>query len=284
MEIPVDMFFKFYVICGKNTNGSLALQRLFTAAVVAALLPCVAGASPFVGSASFFAHLNQADIGDRMFFAPGTYLLGGLSTTVSGLSGGSLIGHDGGGRNFANDSIAYAFAVVGPEDGVIVPLWVTFALGASASGTSQGLPLSGSFASLGVDTAGGSLLFKVGAGSEALSSPRTDLSGTVPFTMVSGRAGTVSEIMDLSDQFPPLGGVADAFVDPFIFIDAGFLSANPGFSVIVSEGIDNAPRAVGGVPEPATLAPVGLALVVAMGLSRRRRLQRSTKVAMLFSA
>jgi hypothetical protein len=283
MEIPVDMFFKFYVICGKNTNGSLALQRLFTAAVVAALLPCVAGASPFVGSASFDVELNAGNLGFRSFSLPGTYVLGSVSTTVSGLSGGSLAGLAMAGGNQGVGTIAYDFAVVGPQDGLTVPLWVTFALNVAASGTLQGTPESGASAALSISTLGESLLFRVGAGEFALSPARTNLSSTVPFTMVSGQLGFVVE-QTVVGAGPQLDAEASAFMDPFIFIDAGFLSANPGFSVIVSEGIDNAPRAVGGVPEPATLAPVGLALVVAMGLSRRRRLQRSTKVAMLFSA
>ena len=91
---------------------------------------------------------------------------------------------------------------------------------------------------------------------------RNDFDGTLSFTALSGRVGSVF-IYAAAQSAGQAGGFSDAFVDPFIFIDPAFLSTHPGYSVIVSQGIGNAAPAapvVGAVPEPATFALLCLGL------------------------
>jgi hypothetical protein len=63
-------------------------------------------------------------------------------------------------------------------------------------------------------------------------------------------------------------GAFSAYADPYIYIDPTFLASNPGYSVVVSAGIDNAP--ISAVPEPCALAIFGVALV-GIGMMRGQR-------------
>jgi hypothetical protein len=64
-------------------------------------------------------------------------------------------------------------------------------------------------------------------------------------------------------------GSLSASVDPFIQIDPLFASGNPGYSLIISDGIINSP--LSGVPEPKATWAV-IAALSAIGLLLRRRL------------
>ena len=102
----------------------------------------------------------------------------------------------------------------------------------------------------------------------ALGCANTDFTGTKSFTALAGSVGLVDMIVSMET----LGGGtgADASVDPFIFVDPDFLASNPGYTVTVSDGINNAPPTTGAAPEPATLALLGLGLA-GLGFMRRRR-------------
>lgn len=63
-----------------------------------------------------------------------------------------------------------------------------------------------------------------------------------------------------------------ASADPYIQIDPAFLALHPGYSIVVSAGIDNAP--ISAVPEPSALAIFGVALV-GIGLQCRAKKERA---------
>jgi hypothetical protein len=84
------------------------------------------------------------------------------------------------------------------------------------------------------------------------------------------------EQIELFVQGQAGGGSATSFADPILAIDPGFLAANPGFSLVLSEGIGN-PVADIPVPEPASWSLLGtgiLALLLCLSnrASARRKL------------
>lgn len=168
------------------------------------------------------------------------------------------------GFNIARASIDYQFSVSGPVSGIPVPIFVV---------TEMHVRVSGSF--------------WAGASLEVLSSDErdylgqildtrkvglvADFSGALPFLARSGIVNTVSMTAGVSaSSSSPISGHAEAFVDPYIYIDPAFLAAHPGYSVSVSSGFPNVPLPLP-VPEPESWAlfAVGFGM-----LSRRVALHR----------
>jgi hypothetical protein len=69
-----------------------------------------------------------------------------------------------------------------------------------------------------------------------------------------------------------------ASIDPYISIDPTFLSANPGYSIVVSDGFSNNPLATSSAPEPASWMCGGIGGILLAGLSLRRRRIRASNL------
>lgn len=69
-----------------------------------------------------------------------------------------------------------------------------------------------------------------------------------------------------------LGGIAysEAFIDPYISIDAGYLGANPNARITLGAGVGNTPAVTSTVPVPAAAWLFASALMGFVSLSRRR--------------
>jgi len=75
---------------------------------------------------------------------------------------------------------------------------------------------------------------------------------------------------DAADQYESLGTVASAIADPFIEIDPTFASANPGYSLVFSSGVNN----VSSVPEPSSFGFFTLIIVILAMCRVRSKMSR----------
>jgi hypothetical protein len=234
-----------------------------TTALVVAFLPLAASAQAILPAPYYFGSISNGGA-DHEFLAPGTYALDEASVAVLGFPQPSLLGradgHSDASATFSGD-ISYSFTVDGPVSGVVVPLFAMYALHASAVGG-----VTNALATFSITGTRNDFFEKLTADG-AFSNP-AGINATRPVGLEPGRIGVISlGIGGLS-----FGGLADAYVDPYIFVDPAFLASNPGYSVRVSAGIGNAPL-VSTVPEPETYAlmMLGLGLLASRRLAAKRR-------------
>jgi hypothetical protein len=290
----LDMFSKFCMTCSEKTIFSSSLRRLGScfssgvlslsfATVAAVLLPSVGSALTLpipLSDPVFHGVIQHGEF--LVFDAPGNYELGGASMTLAGRPP-TLSGHAAGLEGLDRDSsrfsasLYYSFRVDPPpfadEDAppVPVPQIISFRLHTAASGPEFG----------GAGFAGGTLAVSDNThflfptinllANTRPAIPTNDSFSSRNIVMLSGQLGFVSmNIFGAGERSGDDEWTAEALFDPYIFIDPAWLLDHPGYSVSVSPGIGNVPPDVTEVPEPATLALVGLALA-AMGLSRRHQ-------------
>ena len=96
-------------------------------------------------------------------------------------------------------------------------------------------------------------------------------SGSLP-VLANGLNNVIEEISVNTSE----AGMASASADPFFFIDPDFLLNNPGYSVVVSDGVGNSPLSA--IPEPETWATMlmglfGVGVVLRSAMARRTALQ-----------
>ncbi len=264
------------------------------AVIVAAMLQTnVASATPILGLPTFATALRIDGVINTSF-SSGTIRLPPLTATASGSSVlGSVLGSatasahaaSGAGKvNRASSTVNYDFAVLGPTSDTPIPLLAKPSLRANVSvpGTFEGFDLGPGKVSVAAsvdlvisarDAAGKFNIFprSVFAGNLRTDSieevftknfsepirvflfptPNDSVFATSGHVLISSHADIF--VGDLNPGF----GSADAFGDPFIFIDPEFLLLNPDYSVIVSTGISNEATVV---PLPAAVSLFGFAL------------------------
>jgi hypothetical protein len=237
----------------------------FATALIVTLLPMAAPAQTVLKPPEYDILVATGSSANQ-FTAAGAYVLGGASVEVIGFPQASTFGRASGnpevGAGFTA-GVHYFFTVTGPQHDVTIPLLATFALHASAIGTFA----TNSSASFQVAFTANDFTEQVAA--DVLHPTPTDIFATRSFGLEVGRIGQVF----LGVGGGSFGGFAEAYADPYIFVDPAFLASHPGYAVEVSAGIGNGP-AVSAVPEPETgammLFGIGL-LVASRRLAARRR-------------
>jgi hypothetical protein len=235
-------------------------------ALAAALVPLAAGAQPVLPAPEYDILVATGSSANH-FTTPGAYVLGGASIEVIGFPQASTFGRASGnpdvGAGF-DAGVHYFFTVTGPQHDVVIPLLATFALHASAIGTFA----TNSSASFSVAFTANDFTVQVDA--DVLHPTPGDIFATRAFGLEVDRIGQVF----LGIGGGSFGGFAEAYADPYIFVDPTFLASHPGFAVQVSAGIGNAPL-VSAVPEPETYAMMMLGIGLIAAARRRAAKRRS---------
>jgi hypothetical protein len=231
-------------------------------AVAAALVPSIVGARTVLPPPEYGILVASGQAANQ-YTAPGSYVLGDASISVVPFPQASLRGRAAGnpdvGAGFTG-GIDYSFVVDGPQPDVIVPLFATFALHASAIGP-YAVNASASFE---ISFTEDDFIERVD--SDTTHPGSADRFGTHPFAVVSGHIGKAF----LGIGGGSFSGLAEAYADPYIYIDPAFLAVYPGYAVSVSTGIGNAPP-ISAVPEPEAYAMLLFGLGVLGWVSRCRQ-------------
>ena len=240
------------------------LRLLCCAAFAAALVPGFAGAVPVLPEAVYVAALATSVQPMQEYRTPGTYTLAGSSTTVD--ASPSLAGQVRTSSDViesVESIIHYGFAVVGPALNIAVPMFVALSVDASVGGVL--LPYSRAAAQVRVEQQFGSFAIAAASVSASSQNPHPGrITATLPITMIAGAVGGIWMQIDVGAA--GAGAVAEAFADPYLYVDPAFLATHPGYTVLVSPGIGNTAP----VPEPAAALLFGAGL---LGLMARRRLR-----------
>jgi PEP-CTERM motif len=202
------------------------------------------------------------------FTTAGTFGDSTTSITMALDPGGLSSAHAQGNGNFdASSRVTYFVQVVGATPAeFVVPLHMDYTLGFV---TTKG--------NLGDVAAQASVAFFQDAGfandsirSGDVSASQTK-SGTFSINAFTDRATTIQLSSSASTRSGPDASDADAFADPFVYIDAAYLLDHPGLTLEFSPGVVNA-AAAPAVPEASTWAMMilGFAGIGTMAYRRRK--------------
>lgn len=206
----------------------------------------------------------------------GTYGSGDVTLSLGGSPSAFIHSHAAAdaARTNVTGSIEYSFEVLSSNLNIVVPILLDYVMTTSATlgqGTAAGSSQVNAFSSIqlsGNDNNGAGYNFlQVRNASDSKS-----VSGTL---MEHVTTNTSYKIYLAADAGTFRGGSADAYIDPFLYIDPSFLANNPGLTLDISSGIINS---ISAVPEPSTWAMLILGFA-GLGFISLRQKTRSAQAA-----
>ena len=230
------------------------------------LLPWAASAALVAPAAQYEIAFGAQNTNGLVVRAAGSYSFEGSSASAVGqplitLEAHTISTNDENANTFNTSgaaNLAYFYGVDGPQADVLVPLFITVQLSAQATRP----PDSRSLGISQVQTRGGTLGVDKTVPSDDLV---TQFSGTLGFNQYSGRTDFIRLVAGASGFN---GGTADAFADPFVYIDPDWLAGHPGYSLVFSQAIAN----VAAVPAPPALGLLATAIAGLLRFRKRVRL------------
>jgi hypothetical protein len=210
----------------------------------ASILWLIPAGSPAVTppAATYLCDLHETDAGGvqtgMSYTAPGSYSFNQMTGTAVGSPAVTLRAH-GAATNVNNQSaalsrITYSCVVNGPQN-IVVPLSISSVLHVDVNG-----PFNTNLASAdahihATGVVSGNydkdLAVDLAAGPAA-----ADYAGTGSFSTIANHPETIT-VSAIGDTYA--GAVANAYADPYVFIDPAWADANPGYSVTLSDGVGN---------------------------------------------
>ena len=245
------------------------------AVTIVAFLPVTANAALAL-PAAITSIILDAEPEHRFYATPGGTFLNGLEANVIASPAptvfGEVFGRSDGMSSSMSAGLTYSYGVDRPIDAppidLIVPLFATFRIFASASGGAPGAEILAN-ATLSIHGVNGTSINRVVI-AQSCCGP-LEFNGTLSFAQLSGHFDRVEISVAVSASAGAgFSAYATATVDPYIFIDPAWLADHPNYSVAVSAGIGNAAPGVAAIPEPQTYAMM-LAGLGLLGFVARRR-------------
>ena len=240
----------------------ISKHQILFAAVLACC--CSLGADPVLPDATYQVILGLPDGSGITYNTAGSYTLGGTAGSALGgpdaASQASLLGNKDASSG-ADAFLTYYFTVAGSTFGQIIPIDIAGSLFVSAStGITDDI---GAGASITVTTA-----LNQDSASLQASSDTNGSASSSPLLHVDFYGGDqYLNFVQLTAAASGYGGSAQAFADPYIYVDPNYANASD-YSIVVSQGIANTP--VSATPEPSSLALAGVALGCVVLLRRKK--------------
>jgi hypothetical protein len=241
---------------------------LLTCALVALLFVPDARAGIVLPPADFSGHLRGNGY-DQTFDSafPGNFSFGHSDAALGvdpSPSAEAFVTAAGFSDSAADGTITYSFAVIGPADGISVPLNVATFVSFDVEGVSLGTPASFFLVQAYVQVARPGFISTSQVFSE-VGFLSDSVSKNLNFPALTGTVNTVTVFATAevnNSQVAPANSSADAFADPVITFASGFDST--GYRIIFSQGIGNSPFAV---PAPSSLAMSSIMLGIFSAMS-----------------
>jgi len=157
----------------------------------------------------------------------------------------------------------YYFSLLGPASTELVPIGFV----GKASASLAGEPSSYSYSNVRImGSAGSSYSFTCQADFSCAVGPDGTFTGSILLRRFE--MGTVMLIAETTAISYGRATTGSAFIDPYFFIDPGFLAEHPGYSLSFS-GVGNEPFHTAPVPEPETYAMLMAGLGILGAFTRR---------------